>query len=182
MNGTIDCFVAGMGTGGTISGVAQYLKEKNPKIRVIGVDPIGSVFYQYFKTGKVPKEFKTYKIEGIGEDFLPGTMDFKHVDEVVQVSDRESFLFTRQILLLEGIFVGGSSGSALAGAVKYAKQLKDPLNILVIFPDSGDRYLSKVFNDDWMRENGFLNNNKELGSMRDLLATQPQREIITTTN
>ena len=162
-----------MGTGGTISGAGRYLKERNPDLRIVGVDPIGSVFYEYFKTGRLP-EPHTYKVEGIGEDFLPQTMDFSVVDEVVQVTDRESFVMTRRLVREEGIFCGGSSGTAVMGALKYLRSLSDRgagLRAVVIFPDSGARYLSKIFSDDWMREHGFLD--FALGTVGDLVRPRP---------
>ncbi|HET6947002.1 MAG TPA: cystathionine beta-synthase [bacterium] len=167
--GKVDLFVATMGTGGTISGAGRYLKEQNPKLRVIGIDPVGSVFYEYFRTKKMP-EPHTYKVEGIGEDFLPETMDFSVVNEVVQVGDRESFVTARRLVRDEGIFCGGSSGTAVAGALKYLRTLPDGgagLRAVVILPDSGSRYLSKFFSDDWMREHGFLE--LELGTVGELL-------------
>ncbi|MBI2200535.1 MAG: cystathionine beta-synthase [Armatimonadetes bacterium] len=171
--GKIDVLVATMGTGGTISGAGRYLKERNPQLRIVGVDPIGSVFYEYFKTGRLP-EPRTYKVEGIGEDFLPETMDFSVVDEVVQVTDRESFLMTRRLVREEGIFCGGSSGTAIAGALKHLSALPDHgarHRVVVIFPDSGARYLSKIFSDDWMREHGFLD--LELGTVDELVHLRP---------
>src|SRR3990172_238414 len=167
--GKVDLFVATMGTGGTISGAGRYLKEQNPKLRVIGIDPVGSVFYEYFRTKKMP-EPHTYKVEGIGEDFLPETMDFSVVNEVVQVGGRESFVTARRLVREEGIFCGGSSGTAVAGALKYLRTLPDGgagLRAVVILPDSGSRYLSKFFSDDWMREHGFLE--LELGTVGELL-------------
>lgn len=167
--GRIDLLVAGMGTGGTISGAGKYLKERNPSLRVVGADPIGSVYHEYFKTGRLPTPH-TYKVEGIGEDFLPQTMDFSVVDEVVQVADRESFAMTRRLVREEGIFCGGSSGTAVAGALKYLRMLPEggaALRAVVILPDSGSRYLSKVFSDDWMREHGFLE--MALGRVDDLI-------------
>ncbi|MDP2709472.1 MAG: cysteine synthase [bacterium] len=157
--GKITHLVAGMGTGGTISGIAKYLKEKNPKIKIIGVDPVGSVFYEYYKTGKIPKLYKIYKTEGVGEDFLPKTMDFSLVDEVIKVSDKDSFLTARNLSSKEGILAGGSSGMAVFAAGQLARKLKKGL-IVVILPDSGKNYLSKIFNDEWMMDNGFLKKNK----------------------
>jgi cystathionine beta-synthase len=130
---------------------------------------VGSVYTEYFRTGRLP-EPHTYKVEGIGEDFLPGTMDFTFVDEVVQVTDRESFMMTRRLVREEGIMCGGSSGTAVAGAVKYLRGLPDHgegKRAVIILPDSGLRYLSKIFSDDWMREHGFLE--VELGTVSDLL-------------
>ena len=167
--GRVDILVCGMGTGGTISGVGRFLKERNPQVKVVGVDPVGSVYSHYFRSGRLG-EAHTYKVEGIGEDFLPGTMDFRVVDEVVQVTDRESFLMTRRLVREEGLFCGGSSGSAVAGTLRYLRGLPDHgegKRAVVILPDSGFRYLSKVFDDDWMRENGYLE--AEMGTVADLL-------------
>lgn len=159
-DGKIDVFVAGMGTGGTITGVGHYLKEQNPQVKIVGVDILGSLLYETWKLGHVPLDpyLKTYKIEGIGEDFIPSTLDLSIVDEVVQVDDKESFLMTRRLVREEGIFCGGSSGSAVAGLLKsqIIRALKPGQIAVVLLPDSGDRYLSKVFDDNWMRENGFL--------------------------
>ncbi|OGF26512.1 cystathionine beta-synthase [Candidatus Falkowbacteria bacterium RIFOXYA2_FULL_47_9] len=157
--GKVTHIVAGMGTGGTISGIAKYLKEKNPKIKIIGVDPVGSIFYEYYKTGKIPKLFKTYKVEGVGEDFLPKTMNFSVVDEIITVSDKDSFITARALSKKEGILSGGSSGMALFAAKKVVKKLKRGL-IVVILPDSGKNYLSKIFNDEWMINCGFLSKKK----------------------
>lgn len=154
MEGKIDIFVAGAGTGGTISGTGKFLKERNPKIKVIGVDAIGSVFAPYFKTGKLI-EPSVYKLEGIGEDYLVKCMDFSVVDDFIPVEDRDGFLNARRLAKEEGIFAGGSSGAALYVALKIAKEEKGK-NIVVILPDHGNRYLSKFYNDDWMKENGYL--------------------------
>src|SRR5438067_3824508 len=118
--GEMDVFVAGMGTGGTISGCGKYFKEKNPNVQVVGVDPVGSLYYDFVKTGQITKPF-SYKVEGIGEDFFPTTMNLKILDEVVRVDDKECFLMTRDLTRLEGLFVGGSGGAAVAGAIKYAR-------------------------------------------------------------
>ncbi|MEW6055629.1 MAG: cystathionine beta-synthase [Bdellovibrionota bacterium] len=180
-NGKIDAFVAGMGTGGTITGAAMYLKEKSKNVQIVGVDPIGSILHDYFKTGKmVPAH--TYKIEGIGEDIIPQNYDFKFIDDIMQVTDKESFQMTRKLLLQEGLFVGISAGAAVCGAIKYARKVKGKKLIVVLLPDSGNRYLSKVFDDDWMRENGFLE--EGLGSVRDLISVvqPPSRSAIVTAN
>lgn len=155
--GRVTHFVTGMGTGGTITGVGRYLKEQNSAIQIIGVDPIGSILYELHRTGTYT-EAESYKVEGIGEDFLPGTTDLSVVDEIVQVNDRESLLMTRRLVREEGLFCGGSCGSAVAGALKYIQQhrLGPEAVVVIILPDSGSRYLSKVFDDGWMRENGFL--------------------------
>jgi cystathionine beta-synthase len=147
--GRITHFVAGVGTGGTISGAARYLKERNPAVRVIGVDPEGSIY--------TTDQLHTYKVEGVGEDFWPGTFDRTMVDEWVQVIDRDSFITARRVTREEGILIGGSGGMAVWGALETARKVDDPdALIVVLLPDSGRGYLSKIYSDDWMRENGFL--------------------------
>ena len=156
--GRVTDVVVGMGTGGTISGVGRYLKQRNPHIRMIGVDPTGSILLETWQQGQVPDDVQatTYMVEGIGEDFLPTSLDLSMIDEVLRVTDKESFLWARRLVKEEGIFCGGSSGSAVAAAVRYAQDLDPERLVVVILPDSGSRYLSKVFDDKWMRENGFL--------------------------
>jgi len=153
-DGKVTHLVSGMGTGGTISGVGRYLKERNRKVKVIGADPYGSILAELFyrKHGRA----YPYKVEGIGEDFLPETTHFQYIDDILKVTDKEAFLTARRLAREEGIFAGGSAGAAVAVAVKVAKDLtKDDL-VVVIVPESGDRYLNKVYNDEWMREMGFL--------------------------
>jgi cystathionine beta-synthase len=167
--GRIDVFFAGLGTGGTISGVSRYLKEKNPKIRVVGIDPVGSLYYDFFHTGQFTQPH-SYKVEGIGEDFMPSTINFQYIDDVVRVGDKECFQLTRRLVREEGIFPGSSSGAAVAGALKWLRLNATPeLVSCVLLPDSGSRYLSKVYNDAWMRENSFMDPEAWLGTVRDLL-------------
>ncbi len=157
--GKITHYVAGMGTGGTVSGAAKYLKEKNPDIKVIGVDTVGSVYKKYFETGEFDKsEIKPYLTEGIGEDIIPKNVDFDLIDAIVQVGDKDAFQMTRALAKQEGLFIGGSCGSAAYGALKYAREnhlTKNDL-MVVILPDSGTRYVSKIYNDEWMKQHGFL--------------------------
>jgi cystathionine beta-synthase len=150
--GAIDAFVCGIGTGGTISGVGRFLKEKNPAIEVIGADPVGSVFHEYFHHGRLPKPH-VYQVEGIGEDYLVKAVDFSVIDDIVQVNDRESFAAARRLVREDGIFCGGSSGSAMCAALKVAPRLAGK-NIVVLLPDSGNMYLSKFLDDDWMLAHG----------------------------
>jgi cystathionine beta-synthase len=145
--GKITTFVAGVGTGGTISGVGKYLKEQNPNVRVIGADPEGSIY---------SGDIAPYKVEGVGEDFWPGTFDRDVVDEFIQVTDRECFVAARKLARQEGILVGGSAGLALHAAIQVAVDSKADDVIVVLLPDTGRNYLSKFFSDEWMRQNGYL--------------------------
>jgi cystathionine beta-synthase len=153
--GDFDALIAGLGTMGTISGIGQYIKEKKPSIKIVGVDPKGSILKEYFEKGTMG-EANVYKVEGIGEDMIPGNANFKVIDKVVQIEDKESLLMTRNLLKEEGIYAGTSSGAAVVGAIKYLQEIQKPERVIVILPDSGNRYLSKVYTDAWMKENNFL--------------------------
>jgi cystathionine beta-synthase len=153
--GRITHVVIGVGTGGTITGVARFLKEKNPVIRVIGADPQGSIFAEMFRTGQKPQP-QPFKVEGIGQDEMPANVDFSVIDDIQAVSDKDAFVKTRLLARTEGIFAGGSAGAVLHVAMKVAEDLDDNAVIVLIVPDSGTRYLSKIYNDNWMKENQFL--------------------------
>ena len=178
--GRVTDVVLGMGTGGTVSGVGRYLKEQNPNIQIVGVDTTGSILLETWQRGHLPDDVSatTYKVEGIGEDFLPYTLDLSVIDEVVRVTDKESFLWARRLVKEEGIFCGGSSGSALAAAMRYAQNLPPERLVVVILPDSGSRYLSKLFDDKWMRENGFLEVEWAEVSLADVLPTKATQGLI----
>jgi cystathionine beta-synthase len=178
LGASIDAVVVATGTGGTLTGIGKYLKEKKPSIRMVLVDPVGSILYDYFKTREVTKSFKTYKAEGFGEDFIPTTLDIEMVDDCYQVTDKECFVTARELTRKEGLFVGGSGGAVVSGAVKFAKERPECKTIVVILPDSGSRYLSKLYDDDWMRENSFLEDEETFGRIRDLIGHQEQ-ELIT---
>ncbi|HKY32963.1 MAG TPA: pyridoxal-phosphate dependent enzyme [Candidatus Polarisedimenticolia bacterium] len=178
MGESLDAVVIASGTGGTISGIGRVLKARKPSVKMICIDPVGSIFYDYWRTGKVPDLFKTYKVEGFGEDFLPATIDFRLVDEVVQVSDRECFLTARELTRKEGLFTGGSGGGAVAGALKWARAHPEARTILVILPDSGSRYLSKVYDDHWLKENSFLDDDARHGTVRDLLERRGRPPLV----
>jgi cystathionine beta-synthase len=154
--GRVTHFVASAGTGGTITGVGRYLKEKNPAVRIIGVDPVGSMIAPYFNTGEVV-EGHPYKVEGVGNDKIPGTLDLDVVDEYRQIEDGASFRMTRRVAREEGLFVGGSAGLMIQATVDVAREVDDPDAFIVTLGcDWGERYLSKAYDDEWMRENGFL--------------------------
>lgn len=159
--GKIDMLIAGIGTGGTLSGAGRYLKEQNSKIKIIAVDPIGSVFYDYFNTRTIPTPHM-YEVEGIGEDYLVKAVDFSLIDEIYQVNDFECFNTARNLCKTEGIFAGGSSGAVISVALKIIKKFstehkndEHKKQVVCIFPDSGNRYISKFYNDQWMKEQGY---------------------------
>jgi cystathionine beta-synthase len=178
-DGRVTHFVASPGTGGTITGVARYLKERNPDVKVIAGDPAGSIFHHYHETGETV-EGAPYKVEGIGNDKIPSTLDFDVVDEFRTVGDRESFLMARRITREEGLFVGGSTGLIVRIAVDVAQELDDPdACVVCVLCDTGERYLSKLYNDEWMRENRMLR--PERATAEYLLASkegEPARPLV----
>jgi cystathionine beta-synthase len=153
--GRVTHVVIGVGTGGTATGVGRYLKEKNRAVKIVGVDPAGSIFFDLFKTGKTPAS-NPYKVEGVGQDQMPGNVDFSVLDDIIQIGDKEAFQTARVLARQEGIFAGGSSGMAMAAALRVAREGRAGDYIAVLLPDSGSRYLSKLYNDAWMKENQFL--------------------------
>jgi len=165
----VDAVVVATGTGGTLTGIARYLKSKKASIKMVLIDPVGSILYDYFKTKQVTSSFKTYKAEGFGEDFLPGALDFAMVDACYQVTDKECFLTARDLTRREGLFSGGSAGGAVCGAVKFAREHPECKHIVIILPDSGSRYLSKVYDDDWLRQNSFLDEEEAYGRVGELV-------------
>jgi len=176
--GKITHLVVGVGTGGTISGTARYLKEQNPDIQVLGIDTYGSVFKKYKETGVFDKnEIYPYITEGIGEDFLPQNVDFSLIDHFEKVTDKDAALMTRQIAMQEGIFAGNSTGSAVAGTLQMKDRFKESDVVVIIFPDHGTRYLGKMYNEDWLRERGFLKDEKL--TARDIIRKKENAEIIT---
>jgi cystathionine beta-synthase len=186
--GKITHFVCGMGTGGTISGVGKYLKEKNPNIKIIGVDPEGSLYFDFHKSGTIAKA-RTYVVEGIGEDFFPTTMDMQILDDVIQVNDEECFVVARRLAKQEGLFTGGSGGGCLSAALRLAKDLTADDYVVVLLPDTGMRYLSKVYNEEWMRERGYVDAAMSItaaevvsakhaaGKVRELIIVRPYQTV-----
>ncbi len=153
--GKIDYLIAGVGTGGSICGAAKYLKEKNPNIKIIGIDPVGSVFFDYFKTGKLV-ESKRYLVEGIGDEFLIKTAQLELLDDMLQVTDKKALGWTKKLACEEGIIAGGSSGANVYGALKIAEEIGSEANIVTLAPDSGYKYLSTIYNNKWMQKNNLL--------------------------
>ncbi|OOV26875.1 cystathionine beta-synthase [Flavobacterium sp. LM5] len=175
--GKITHFVVGVGTGGTISGVAKYLKEKNPNIKIWGIDTYGSVFKKYHETGIFDEnEIYSYITEGIGEDILPKNVDFSLIDGFTKVTDKDAAVYTRKIALEEGIFVGNSAGAAVKGLLQLKDHFKPEDVVVVLFHDSGSRYVGKMFNDDWMRERGFLE--EEITKAEDVIKDHLDKSLI----
>jgi cystathionine beta-synthase len=168
----VDAVVMTAGTGGTISGVARAIKKKLPKCKIVGVDPEGSILAG-------PGDIKSYKVEGIGYDFIPDVLDRKLVDEWVKTNDRDSFRVARQLIRQEGVLVGGSSGAAVWAAMKVAARMKPGQRVVVLLPDSVRNYLTKFVDDVWMRQHGFLQSDWEVGNISDVLRALPRRQIIT---
>ncbi|MCV2486570.1 pyridoxal-phosphate dependent enzyme [Flavobacterium sp. SH_e] len=175
--GKITHFVVGVGTGGTISGVGKYLKEKNPNIKIWGIDTYGSVFKKYHETGIFDEnEIYSYITEGIGEDILPKNVDFSLIDGFTKVTDKDAAVYTRKIALEEGIFVGNSAGACIKGLLQLKEHFKPDDVVVVLFHDSGSRYVGKMFNDDWMRERGFLEEN--ITKAEDVIKDHIDKELI----
>ncbi|WP_445455407.1 pyridoxal-phosphate dependent enzyme [Flavobacterium sp. HNIBRBA15423] len=175
--GKITHFVVGVGTGGTISGVAKYLKERNPNVKIWGIDTYGSVFKKYHETGIFDEnEIYSYITEGIGEDILPKNVDFSLIDGFTKVTDKDAAVYTRKLALEEGIFVGNSAGAAIKGVLQLKEHFKPEDVVVVLFHDSGSRYVGKMFNDDWMRERGFLE--EEVTKAVDLIKDHQDKPLI----
>ncbi|AWK04618.1 cystathionine beta-synthase [Flavobacterium crocinum] len=176
-DGKITHFVVGVGTGGTISGVGKYLKEKNPNIKIWGIDTYGSVFKKYHETGIFDEnEIYSYITEGIGEDILPKNVDFSLIDGFTKVTDKDAAVYTRKIALEEAIFVGNSAGACIKGLLQLKEHFKPDDVVVVLFHDSGSRYVGKMFNDDWMRERGFLEEN--VTKAEDVIKDHIDKELI----
>lgn len=175
--GDFDVFMATVGTGGTISGCGRYFKEKMPNVKIVGIDCEGSIVAHFAKTGEMC-EAKTYVLEGVGEDFIPENYDFPNIDDWVVVGDKESFLMTRALLKQEGIYAGGSAGAAIVGAIRYAETLKEPKKILVLLHDSGNRYTSKIYNDTWMSNNGYMDSSFNVQISEVLKATGKDKQSL----
>lgn len=176
-DGRITHFVVGVGTGGTISGTGKYLKEQNPNVKIWGIDTYGSVFKKYHETGIFDEtEIYPYITEGIGEDILPKNVDFDIIDHFEKVTDKDAAVFTRRLAVEEGIFVGNSAGAAIKGVLQMKDQLKEDDIVVVLFHDHGSRYVGKMFNDDWMRERGFLD--EEITTAGDLIANHRDLPLI----
>lgn len=185
-DGRVTCYVASLGTGGSTSGAGRYLKEQNPAVRVVGVEPVGSILGEFQRTGKMV-DSAPYLVEGIGQEIIPGNVEFQVIDEILTVTDRESFHLMRRLSREEGIFVGGSSGTALAGALKVAARMTKDDVVVVMLPDTGERYLSKFHSDGWLADHGMLDaaemrvgdllRQKAAGDLPPLLTLTPEDPV-----
>ncbi len=180
-DGDFDVFLATVGTGGTISGCGRYFKEKMPNVEIVGVDCEGSIVAHFAQTGEM-MEAKSYVLEGVGEDFIPENYDFPNIDTWEVIGDKESFLMTRRLLKEEGIYAGGSAGAAIAGALKYAEKQTTKKKILVLLHDSGNRYASKIYNDDWMSDNGYLDSSFDVQIKDVIKALEKKGNLLTITD
>lgn len=179
MEGRLDCVVAGVGTGGTLSGIGRWFREHHPDVKMVGVDPVGSILHDLFHHGEIQSPAHTYKVEGVGEDMLPGNVRFDVMDDFVKVSDTEAFEMCSNLVKREGICVGPSSAMAVVGALKFAESLNTPSRLLVILPDHGRAYLSKAFNEDWLKENGFLSDPFGDRTIADVIRALPRHAVVT---
>ncbi|MDB4402935.1 pyridoxal-phosphate dependent enzyme [Algibacter sp.] len=177
-DGKITHFVVGVGTGGTISGVGKYLKEQNPNVKIWGIDTYGSVFKKYHETGEFDEnEIYPYITEGIGEDILPKNVDFSIIDGFTKVTDKDAAIYTQKLAKVEGMFLGNSAGAALKGILQLKEHFKKDDVVVVLFHDHGSRYVGKMFNDDWMRERGFIED--EITSAADLVTNNTNKPLVT---
>ena len=177
-NGKVTHFVVGVGTGGTISGVGKYLKEQNPNVKIWGIDTYGSVFKKYHETGEFDEnEIYPYITEGIGEDILPKNVDFSIIDGFTKVTDKDAAIYTQKLAKVEGMFLGNSAGAALKGILQLKEHFKKDDVVVVLFHDHGSRYVGKMFNDDWMRERGFIED--EITSAADLVTNNTNKPLVT---
>ena len=181
MDGKVDAFVAGVGSGGTISGIGRYLKSVSPTVKIVAADPVGSVIANAVKTGEVVYDGGSWLVEGIGEDFIPPILDLSVIDDAEMVSDTEAFEATRDLLRIEGILGGSSTGTLLAGALKWCRQQTEPKNVVTLVCDTGNKYLSKAFNQSWLVDNGLINRAKK-GDISDLIIRRyDQDEMVSVT-
>ena len=178
MGSELDVFVSSAGTGGTLSGIGRFLKERNSAVQIVAADPIGSVYFDYHHTGKLPPAY-SYKVEGFGEDFIPSTMDFTLVDDVIRVTDRECFDYAHRLVQEEGIYTSGSSGGSVAACVKYAERHDRPMNILTLMTDGAGNYLNKVFNNDWLTEHGYSGALPTTKTIAQLLELRGPQKLVT---